>query len=131
MHKRNRWFITIGLTYGLLGGGVALTFLTDPGLIPGDVPRIHGHIMLLGFILMIVYGIALHVLPRFSGKTLYSERMATWQLYFANAGLPLMIAGWLMLTNWLVLLGGALSYIGIALFAANIILTVKPKGPWS
>ncbi len=130
MHKRNRWFITSGLLYGLLGGVVALSILISPGSIPGDAPRIHGHIMLLGFILMMIYGIALHVLPRFSGKTLYSERMATWQFYIANAGLPVMIAGWLTQLNPLVLFGGALSFIGMMLFTLNIILTVQPKGPW-
>ncbi len=130
MHKRNRWFISIGLFYGLLGGLVALTYLAEPGLIPGNVPRIHGHIMLLGFILMMIYGVALHVLPRFSGKDLYSEQLANWQLYLSNAGLPIMIAGWLALLNWLVLVGGAVVYAGIAAFAVNIIMTVKPNGPW-
>lgn len=130
MHKRNRWFITIGLAYGLLGGLVALTHLLAPGFIPGNVPRAHGHIMLLGFILMMIYGVALHVLPRFSGQALYSERLANWQLYIANIGLPIMIAGWLSLLNWLVLLGGVFVYTGIAFFALNIFLTVRPKGPW-
>jgi cbb3-type cytochrome oxidase subunit 1 len=130
MHKRNRWFVSIGLLYGLLGGLVALTHLTMPGLIPGNVPRAHGHIMLLGFILMMIYGVALHVLPRFSGQALYSERLANWQLYIANFGLPIMIAGWISLLNWLVLLGGIFVYAGIVLFAVNIILTVRPKGPW-
>jgi cbb3-type cytochrome oxidase subunit 1 len=130
MHKRNRWFVSVGLVYGLLGGLVALTHLTMPGLIPGNVPRIHGHIMLLGFILMMIYGVALHVLPRFSGRALYSERMANWQLYLANLGLPVMIAGWLTMLNWLVLAGGVLVYVGIVLFAVNMGLTVRPDGPW-
>lgn len=130
MHKRNRWFITIGLAYGLLGGLVALTHLLMPGFIPGNVPRAHGHIMLLGFMTMMIYGVALHVLPRFSGQALYSERLANWQLYIANIGLPIMIAGWLSLLNWLVLLGGIFVYTGIAFFALNIFLTVRPKGPW-
>jgi cbb3-type cytochrome oxidase subunit 1 len=130
MHKRNRWFVTISLIYGLLGGLVALTQLIAPGLIPGYVARMHGHIMLLGFILMMIYGVALHVLPRFSGNALYSERMANWQLYLANAGLPLMIVGWLCMLNWLVLVGGAIAYSAIVLFSVNMLLTVKPNGPW-
>ncbi|MHB1176356.1 MAG: hypothetical protein ACYCZJ_14645 [Sulfuriferula sp.] len=130
MHKRNRWFITISLIYGLLGGLVALTWLIAPGLIPGNVARMHGHIMLLGFMLMFIYGVALHVLPRFSGNALYSERMANWQLYLANAGLPLMIVGWLSMLNWLVLVGGAITYFAIALFGINMLFTVKPNGPW-
>ena len=128
MHKRNRLFVSIALVYGLLGGLIAIVRLVDPGLIPGNVPRMHGHIMLLGFILMMIYGIALHVLPRFGGFPLYSERMADWQLYCANAGLPLMIAGWLGWRDMLVMAGGALTYGAIVLFGLNMILTVRAKG---
>lgn len=129
MHKRNRLFITAALLYGLTGGLIGIIRLIDPMLIPGNAPRAHGHIMLLGFILMNIYGIALHVLPRFSGFPLYSERMANWQFYLANLGLPLMVSGWLAWSNPLLLTGGALSYAAIILFTANMMLTVRPKGP--
>lgn len=127
MHKRNRLFVSIALVYGLLGGAIAILRLLDPALIPGNVPRMHGHIMLLGLILMMIYGIALHVLPRFGGFPLYSERMADWQLYLANAGLPLMIAGWLSMSDGWVIAGGLLSYAAIILFGLNMILTVRAK----
>lgn len=127
MHKRNRLFVSIALAYGLLGGAIAILRLFDPALIPGNVPRMHGHIMLLGLILMMIYGIALHVLPRFGGFPLYSERMADWQLYLANAGLPLMIAGWLSMRDSWVIAGGILSYAAVILFGLNMILTVKAK----
>lgn len=130
MHKRNRWFVTIGLVYGLIGALVALVWLSYPNLIPGNVARIHGHIMLLGFVLNLIYGIALHVLPRFSGQALYSERMANWQLYVANIGLPLMIVGWLSMKNEWISVGGGLQCVAIALFGINILLTVRPSGPW-
>lgn len=127
MHKRNRLFVSIALVYGLLGGAIAILRLIDPALIPGNVPRMHGHIMLLGLILMMIYGIALHVLPRFGGFPLYSERMADWQLYLANAGLPLMIIGWLNMADGWVIAGGVLSYAAVILFGLNMILTVKGK----
>ena len=127
MHKRNRLFVSIALVYGLLGGAIAILRLIDPALTPGNVPRMHGHIMLLGLILMMIYGIALHVLPRFGGFPLYSERMADWQLYLANAGLPLMIIGWLNMADGWVIAGGVLSYAAVVLFGLNMILTVKGK----
>lgn len=127
VEKRNILFLSIALLYGLLGGLIGIVRLLWPELIPGNLPRMHGHIMLLGFILMMVYGIALHVLPRFSGFPLYSERMADWQLYLANAGLPLMIAGWLTWRDGLVTLGGALTEIAIVLFMLNMMLTVRSK----
>jgi hypothetical protein len=128
MHKRNRLFVSISLTYGLLGGAIGILRLLDPSLIPGNVPRLHGHIMLLGLALMMIYGIALHVLPRFGGFPLYSERMADWQLYLANLGLPLMIIGWLSFSDNWVIFGGILSYGGIVLFGLNMILTVRQRG---
>ncbi len=129
MHRRNRLFVTLSLAYALLGGLIGITWLSDPGLIPGDVARLHGHIMLLGFIAMMIYGIGLHVLPRFSGNPLFSERLANWQLYVSNGGLWLMSAGWLGTFNLLVLIGGMVSWIGIGMFALNIMLTVKVHGP--
>ncbi|MHB8256819.1 MAG: hypothetical protein ACYDHY_13480 [Acidiferrobacterales bacterium] len=129
MHRRNRLFVTLSLAYALLGGLIGITWLFDPGLIPGDVARLHGHIMLLGFIAMMIYGIGLHVLPRFSGNPLFSERLANWQLYVSNGGLWVMSAGWLGTFNLLVLIGGMISWIGIGMFALNIMLTVKVHGP--
>ncbi len=129
MHKRNRLYVTIGLIYGLLGGLLMIIRLIDPALIPGNVPRAHGHIMLLGFVLMTIYGVGLHVLPRFGGYPLRSERIATAQFWFANAGLPLMIAGWLTYHDWLVAAGGTLTVAAMALFGINMILTVRLRSP--
>lgn len=130
MHLRNRFFVGIALVYGLLGGLLALIRLADPALLPANAARIHGHMMLLGFILMMIYGIALHVLPRFGGFPLYSERMANLQLWVANTGLPVMIAGWWRgdpFGDRLVAGGGAASGAAMLLFGVNLILTVRRK----
>lgn len=129
MHKRNRLFITLSLIYALLGGLIAIVWLIHPGWIPGNIAMLHAHIMLLGFIAMMIYGVAFHVLPRFSGRALYSERLATLQLYLVNLGLWLMAAGWLSLHNALITLGGTFSWAGIALFTYNIMRTVRHYGP--
>ncbi len=129
MHRRNRLYVTIGLVYGLLGGLLMLLRLIDPQLVPGNVLRIHGHMMLLGFVLMIIYGVGLHVIPRFGGYPLRSERVATVQFWLANSGLPLMIAGWTVHDNRLVMAGGALTVIAMALFGINMLLTVRWRSP--
>lgn len=129
MHKRNRLYVTIGLIYGLLGGLLMLVRLADPALIPGNLPRVHAHMMLLGFVLMTIYGVGLHVLPRFGGYPLRSERVATIQFWLANGGLPLMIAGWLGYADWLVAAGGVLTVTAMALFGINMILTVRLRSP--
>lgn len=61
MHQRNRLYVTIGLIYGLLGGLLMIVRLIDPALLPGNVLRAHGHMVLLGFVLMTIYGVGLHV----------------------------------------------------------------------
>jgi hypothetical protein len=129
MHERNRLFVLASLAYALLGGLLGILWAADPALVPGNVPRLHGHVMLLGFITMMIYGVGLHVLPRFAGRPLFSERLANWQLYVANVGLWLMAAGWLAFWNALVMTGGALSWAAMGIFALNIGLTVRRYGP--
>lgn len=129
MHRRNKLFVTIGLAYGLLGGLLMLIWLAAPGLLPGNVLRMHGHMMMLGFVLMTIYGVGLHVIPRFGGYPLRSERVASVQFWLANAGLPLMLAGWVVSASWLTALGGALTVAAMMLFGGNMILTVRLRSP--
>jgi len=129
MHKRNRWFITAALVYGLLGGALGIAWLAAPAALPGNPPWVHGHLMLLGFVAMMIYGVAFHVLPRFAGRAMYSERMATWQFFVANAGLLIMAAGGLSGSQPLAALGGSLSLAAIGMFALNVVRTVRAYGP--
>lgn len=110
MHPRNRMFILAALIYALLGGLLGIVWLAHPGLVPGNVPRMHGHLMLLGFVTMMIYGVGLHVLPRFSGRSLFSERLGHVQFVLANLGLWVMIAGWLIVHNPTVAIGGAMAW---------------------
>jgi cbb3-type cytochrome oxidase subunit 1 len=130
MHRRNKRFVTIALGYGLAGGLLMLIRLAAPELLPGDIPHIHGHMMMLGFVLMTIYGVGLHVIPRFGGYPLRSERVASIQFWLANAGLPLMIAGWLTSADRLVVIGGALTVAAMVLFGINMILTVRLRSPF-
>lgn len=128
MLPRNRWFIAAALVYALLGGLVGLAWLADPGRLPALALRAHAHLMLVGFVGMMIFGVGLHVLPRFTGHDLFSERMADAQFWVANAGLIAMVLGWLASVPSLAVAGGALLWLGFALFALNVLLTVRP---WS
>jgi heme/copper-type cytochrome/quinol oxidase subunit 1 len=48
---------------------------------------IHAHINLLGWVSMLMFGVSYHILPRFSGKQLYSDMLASLHFWFANIGL--------------------------------------------
>ncbi len=128
MLPRNRWFIALALLYALLGGLVGLAWLADPGLLPGLALRAHAHLMLVGFLGMMIFGVGLHVLPRFTGRALFSERLADLQFWTANVGLIAMVSGWFASARSIATAGGALLWLGFAMFALNVVLTVRP---WS
>lgn len=126
MLPRNRWFIAAALAYALLGGLLGLAWLAFPAAMPPHALRAHAHLMLVGFIGMMVFGVALHVLPRFTGRALFSERAADAQFWLANAGLLAMAAGWLAGGSAMTRAGGAALWASFALFALNVALTVRP-----
>lgn len=128
MLPRNRWFIAAALAYALAGGLLGLAWLAFPQSLPPLAPRAHAHLMLVGFVGMMIFGVGLHVLPRFTGRTLFSERLADAQFALVNGGLLAMVAGWLSSANAVVRSGGALLWLGLALFAINIVATVRPWG---
>ena len=123
---RNRWFVAASLLYALLGGLLGLTWLASPGLVPGLALRAHAHLMLVGFVGMMIFGIGLHVLPRFTGRALYSERLADAQFALANLGLLALLAGWLGGVPVAATTGGLLLWLGFVAFAVNVIGTVRP-----
>jgi cbb3-type cytochrome oxidase subunit 1 len=59
----------------------------------------HAHMVLLGFATMMIYGVAYHVIPRFTGHALHSRRAAGAHWWLANAGLALMVAGFALRAN--------------------------------
>jgi cbb3-type cytochrome oxidase subunit 1 len=73
-----------------------------------------------------IFGIGLHVLPRFTGRPLFSERLADAQFVLVNVGLVTMVTGWLAGTRPVTTAGGALLWIGLVLFALNVVATVRP-----
>lgn len=127
MHPRNRYFVAAALFYAIVGGAIGLIQAGHPGLLPGIPARAHAHLMLLGFVAMMIYGVALHVLPRFANRPLHSERLANVQLWLANAGVLLLAVGWLVPGVWLRTTGGALAWLAIVAFAYNIVRSVAAR----
>lgn len=126
MLKRNRWFVAAALVYALLGGLLGIAWLADPARLPALALRAHAHLMLAGFVGMMIFGIGLHVLPRFTGRPLFSERLADAQFALANLGLVTMVVGWLAIVPVAASTGGALLWAGFVAFAVNVIGTVRP-----
>ena len=103
--------------------GVSMAFFPREAL---SYRTAHLHANLLGFVSMMIYGVAYHVMPRFSGNPLHSRREAAVHLWLANAGLALLVFGWIgrvwdpSVAFVALRIGAALSGVGAALFIHNI-----------
>jgi cbb3-type cytochrome oxidase subunit 1 len=92
----------------------------------------HMHANLLGFVSMMIFGVAYHVMPRFTGRPLHSPRAAALHLWVANAGLAGMVCGFVLrVIRWewgmpVLALGAVLSAAGAMLFIHNIWRTLDP-----
>ena len=95
----------------------------------------HLHMVLLGFVTMMIYGVAYHVIPRFVGFPLHSRKAAAMQWWLANGGLALMVCGFMVRTTRttegtvVLSIGGALSAVSAYIFVYVIWRTVDgPAG---
>jgi len=106
------WFIRAALVYFGTGILLGLTMALRPDWMYLLKPS-HAHLNLLGFMAMFVYGIAYHVLPRFKGRPLFSQRMARYHLYVANIALVGMAVSMPFYALWGARGGYALAFFGL------------------
>lgn len=110
----NRGFILAAQAYLMLAG---LGLLMNGGLLSDDAARpAFLHLFTLGFMLFMIYGLAGHMLPRFTGNPI---REGTWpwlQMGFAHAGVAGYAAGYLIGWHCLVVAGAVLAWLSLAVF---------------
>ena len=85
MSKSALGFIFAGLAYLLIGVTLGALFFIYPET--RVLRAVHTHVNLVGFVMFLIVGVSYHILPRFRGKPLYSEKLAWWQFWIANIGL--------------------------------------------
>src|SRR3972149_7111736 len=86
------WFIRLAIMYFVLAIILGL-HMSVAGPVYPWMP-IHTHFNLLGWMSMMIYGVAYHILPRFSGRQLFSDKLAFWQLWLPHNGPVGMGPGW-------------------------------------
>ena len=94
----------------------------------------HMHANLLGFVSMMIFGVAYHVVPRFTGRGLHEPRLASVHVWVANAGLIGMVGGFVLRVHRpegvpLLVAGALLSTAGAFMFIFNIWRTLEPLPP--
>jgi cbb3-type cytochrome oxidase subunit 1 len=92
---------------------------------------VHLHMNLLGFVTMMIYGVAYHVIPRFSGHPLHGRTLAATQWWAANGGLALMAIGFAcrargstIVATSILAVGGCLSACAAYAFVYNVWRTI-------
>ncbi|MBI4294782.1 MAG: cbb3-type cytochrome c oxidase subunit I [Chloroflexi bacterium] len=104
MSKTTLGFIFSGMVYLAIGTVLGVLFLAVPDSLP--LRTVHVHLNLVGFVMFLIFGVAYHILPRFRGRPLHSEKLAWAQLWMANVGLV-----------------GMMLFIGIGAYSASAMLT--------
>jgi len=125
------WYLRLSVIYFVAGVAVGLGMLLWPGESGYYIP-VHVHLNLLGFMSMMIYGVGYHILPKFSGRHIYSPKIMKVQFWLANAGLIGMAVSWpfhisadFSISETVLILSSMLSLFAILLFAFNILKTVK------
>ncbi len=125
------WYLRMSVVYFIAGAAVGFGMLLWPGESGYYIP-VHVHLNLLGFMSMMIYGVGYHILPRFSGRHIYSPRIMNIQFWLANAGLigmtvswPFVVRGDYPSTEIILIVSSLLTFVSIVLFAFNMLKTVK------
>jgi cytochrome c oxidase cbb3-type subunit 1 len=128
------WFVKAFLKASLawLGAGVSLGVAMAVHPAWAVYRTAHLHMNMLGFVAMMIFGVAYHVIPRFTGHPLHSRHLAGVHWWLANGGLALFVAGFVMLPHTafgtvgrvVVSAGGVLSAAAAYAFIYNLWRTI-------
>lgn len=134
MDRFARWFVIMSIVY--LGVAAVLGIVMLYGTEALSLKFVHSHLMLLGWVSMMIYGVGYHILPRFMGRPLYSQKLGDLQFWAANVGLVAMLVfyslnvygpsrGYVAGT----VAAGVLELASVLLFFYNMMMTMMPKSP--
>lgn len=82
-------FIIMSIIYLAVASIIGIMMFADSSWL--KVRFVHSHLMLLGWVSMMIYGVGYHILPKFAGKFLKHRSMAVVQFWLANIGLVGMV----------------------------------------
>lgn len=135
MDKYSKLFVKTSLIY--LGLGVFLgahLAIFEHGRL--EIRFVHVHVMLLGFMAMLIYGVAYHILPRFNAKPVPYPGLIPVQYWLANVGIVGLSAFYIMGGFWdtgvlRVFLGlfAIMEAVAIAIFIINLFPVVSEDKP--
>jgi cbb3-type cytochrome oxidase subunit 1 len=132
MDKYAKAFVKASLMYFGIGTLMGLGMVIFPE-IRFTLTRVHVHVLLLGFMAMMIYGVGYHILPRFMGRPVYSHRLGNVQAWFANITLVGLSLSWILevkvggIWHYLAILFGVGQAAAIFIFVFNLWKSMIPQ----
>jgi len=124
-------FIKASLIYALVGVVMGLYMILAPHM-KYMLVFTHAHVLLFGFMGMMIFGVAYHILPRFRGKPLYSPWLADSHLVLANMSVVGMGISWAINSYWhspaawfSLIFFAAVGVVSFAVFVFNMWKTIR------
>ncbi|MGH7579642.1 MAG: hypothetical protein ACREM9_05680 [Gemmatimonadales bacterium] len=117
-------FLKAGLAWLVTGVTLGLCMAVHPPLLAWRAAHIH--LLLLGFVTGMIFGVGYHVFPRFAGRPLRRPGLMMPHWWLANGGVAAMATGFILRAEgvaWspaLLGAGGTAAALGAYLFAWNI-----------
>ena len=129
-------FIRAGLIYLVIGVVLGVAISIEPSL-GARMRFVHIHINLLGFMTMMIAGVAYHVLPRFSARTVPWPEGVGYHFYLQNIGLVGMVTahavggGWREgASHWVFVVSAVVAGLGLVCMFYNLFFVlIAPKVP--
>ncbi len=134
MDRFARWFILMSILYLGIAAILGIVMLGSGNAM--GLRFVHSHLMLLGWVSMMIYGVGYHILPRFMGRPLYSAKLGDAQFWLANIGLVVMLVFYTLnvyapaeMYVVATIAAGIIETASIFLFFYNMLMTLMPKAP--
>ncbi|PIP69947.1 MAG: hypothetical protein COW90_07965 [Nitrospirae bacterium CG22_combo_CG10-13_8_21_14_all_44_11] len=125
-------FILMSIVYLTSAAVLGVFMFGNPSLM--QFKFVHSHLMLLGWVSMMIYGVGYHILPRFAGKLIKSKAMAELQFWLANIGIVGMLLFYTLGVynqtdsyRGITAAFGAVEAVSIFLFFYNMVATLYSK----
>lgn len=125
-------FILMSIVYLAIASILGICMIGRPSLL--SFKFVHSHLMLLGWVSMMIYGVGYHILPKFAGRFLKSRKMGEVQFWLANAGLVGMLGFYTLdvyspsgLYKVLTTVFGVMEAVSVFLFFYNMVATLYAK----
>jgi cytochrome c oxidase cbb3-type subunit 1 len=132
MDRFVKGFIVMSIVYLGISTVVGIVMLGSQEAL--GLKFVHSHLNMLGWVSMMIYGVGYHILPRFMGRPLYSNKIGEVQFYLANISLVAMLAFHTLNAyapgdayRTLLVASGAVQAFTVFLFFYNMLMTLLTK----